>query len=149
MAQKIDLIRPLLFREDCNRMILNTFPTNIDELKTFEEQICHINKFIQLTNKKKLGTIIDENSMAVYFYNNNLLMTLNPKTVTDYKIEEKLDMTKDINIVYGMPQSGKTTMAKYLKEKYSFDLLDLKGFIEKVKKTKESKIGRASCRERV
>ena len=40
--------------------------------------------------------------MAVYFYNNNRLMTLNPKTVTDYKIEEKLDMTKDINIVYGI-----------------------------------------------
>ena len=136
LAQKIDLIRPLLFREDCNRMILNTFPTNIDELKTFEEQICHINKFIQLTNKKKLGTITDENSMAVYFYNNNRLMTLNPKTVTDYKIEEKLDMTKDINIVYGMPQSGKTTMAKYLKEKYSFELLDFKELIDKVKKGK-------------
>lgn len=74
--------------------------------------------------------------MAVYFYNNNRLMTLNPKTVTDYKIEEKLDMTKDINIVYGMPQSGKTTMAKYLKEKYSFELLDFKELIDKVKKGK-------------
>ena len=45
-------------------------------------------------------------------------------------------MTKDINILYGMPQSGKTTMAKHFKEKYSFDLLDSKELIDKVKKSK-------------
>ena len=45
-------------------------------------------------------------------------------------------MTRDINIIYGMPQSGKTTFAKHLKEKYSFELLDFKEVIEKVKKTK-------------
>ena len=136
LSQKIDLIRPLLFREDCNHIILNTFPNNMEELTEFENKICSINKFIQLTDKKKLATITDENSMAVYFYKNNLLMTLNPKTATLYKIEENLDMTKDINIIFGMPQSGKTTMAKHFKEKYSFELLDFKELIEKVKKTK-------------
>ena len=136
LSQKIDLIRPLLFREDCNHIILNTFPTNIEELTVFEEQICSINKYIRLTDKKRLETITDGNSMAVYFYKKNLFMTLNPKTSTLYKIEENLDMTKDINIVFGMPQSGKTTMAKYFKEKYSFELLDFKELIEKVKKTK-------------
>ena len=45
-------------------------------------------------------------------------------------------MTKDINIIYGMPQSGKTTMAKHFKEKYSFELLDFKELIDKVKKSK-------------
>ena len=35
-----------------------------------------------------------------------------------------------------MPQSGKTTFAKHLKEKYSFELLDFKEIIDKVKKTK-------------
>ena len=136
LEQKINLIRPLLFREDCHHIILNTFPNNIEELTEFQNQICSINKFIQLTDKKKLATLTDVNSMAVDFYKNNLLMSLNPKTATDYKIEEILDMTKDINIVYGMPQSGKTTMAKYFKEKYSFELFDFKEFIDKVKKTK-------------
>ena len=136
LAQKIDLIRPLLFREDCNHIILNTFPNDVVELTHFENELCYINKYIQLTDKKKLGTITDENSMAVYFYKNNLLMTLNPKTSSDYKIEELLDMTRDINIVYGLPQSGKTTMAKYFKEKYSFELLDFKELIDKVKKSK-------------
>ena len=136
LEQKINLIRPLLFREDCHHIILNSFPNNIEELTEFQSKICSINKYIQLTDKKKLATITDENSMAVYFYKNNLLMTLNPKTASDYKIEEILDMTKDLNIVYGMPQSGKTTMAKYFKEKYSFELLDFKELIEKVKKTK-------------
>jgi adenylate kinase family enzyme len=45
-------------------------------------------------------------------------------------------MTKDINIVYGPPQTGKTSLAKHLKEKYNFELLDFKELIEKVKKTK-------------
>ena len=74
--------------------------------------------------------------MAVHFAKKNALISLNPKNVSDYKIEEILDMTRDINIIYGMPQSGKTTFAKHLKEKYSFEILDFKDVIEKVKKTK-------------
>ena len=136
LEQKINLIRPLLYREDCKNIILNSFPSNIEELKEFESKLFSINKFVQLTTKKKLGTINDVNSMAVHFFNKNKLITLNPKNSSDYKIEEILDMTRDINIIYGMPQSGKTTFAKHLKEKYSFELLDFKEVIEKVKKTK-------------
>ena len=60
----------------------------------------------------------------------------NGNTQNEYKIEECLDMTKDINIVYGPPQTGKTSLAKHLKTKYNFELLDFKELIEKVKKTK-------------
>ena len=136
LEQKINLIRPLLYREDCKNIILNSFPSNIEELNEFESKLFSINKFVQLTTKKKLGTINDVNSMAVHFFNKNKLITLNPRNSSDYKIEEILDMTRDINIIYGMPQSGKTTFAKHLKEKYSFELLDFKEVIEKVKKTK-------------
>ena len=136
LEQKINLIRPLLYREDCKNIILNSFPSNIEELNEFESKLFSINKFVQLTTKKKLGAINDVNSMAVHFFNKNKLITLNPKNSSDYKIEEILDMTRDINIIYGMPQSGKTTFAKHLKEKYSFELLDFKEVIEKVKKTK-------------
>jgi hypothetical protein len=45
-------------------------------------------------------------------------------------------MTKDINIVYGPPQTGKTSLAKHLKTKYNFELLDFKELTEKVKKSK-------------
>ena len=136
LEQKINLIRPLLYREDCKNIILNSFPSNIEELNEFESKLFSINKFVQLTTKKKLGTINDVNSMAVHFFNKNKLITLNPRNSSDYKIEEILDMTRDINIIYGMPQSGKTTFAKHLKEKYSFELLDFKEVIEKAKKTK-------------
>ena len=136
LEQKINLIRPLLYREDCKNIILNSFPSNIEELTEFENKLFSINKFVQLTTKKKLGTITDVNSMAVHFYKKNLLLSFNPKNSSDYKLEEILDMTRDINIIYGMPQSGKTTFAKYLKEKYSFELLDFKELIEKVKKSK-------------
>ena len=136
LEEKINLIRPLLYREDCKNIILNSFPSNIEELKEFESKLFLINKFVQLTNKKKLNTITDINSMAVHFYKKNALISLNPKKASDYKIEEILDMNRDINIIYGMPQSGKTTFAKHLKEKYSFEILDFKELIEKVKKTK-------------
>ena len=136
LEQKINLIRPLLYREDCKNIILNSFPSNIEELTEFENKLFSINKFVQLTTKKKLGTINDVDSMAVHFFNKNKLISLNPKNSSDYKIEEILDMTRDINIIYGMPQSGKTTFAKHLKEKYSFELLDFKEIIDKVKKTK-------------
>ena len=136
LEEKINLIRPLLYREDCKNIILNSFPSNIEELTEFENKLFTINKFVQLTQKKKLNTITDVNSMAVHFFKKNLLISLNPKTASDYKIEEILDMTRDINIIYGMPQSGKTTFAKHLKDKFNFEILDFKDVIDKVKKTK-------------
>ena len=134
---KIQLIKPLLFREKCERVILNTFPLTMEELCEFEKNLCKINKYIEVTESKLLTNIIKtQNSMIVYFYNLNKLTVLNPKELTDYKIEESLDLTKDINIIYGMPMSGKTTMAKHLVDKYGFTLLDFKDLIEQVKKTK-------------
>ena len=115
--EKINLIRPLLYREDCKNIILNSFPSNIEELKEFELKLFSINKFIELSIKKKLGSITDINSMAIHFYKKTLLMSLYQKISFDYKIEEILDKTRDINIIYGIPQSGKTNFAKYLKEK--------------------------------
>ena len=136
LEEKINLIRPLIFREECQKIILNSFPSDINESNDFESHLCQISKYIVVTDKKYLNNIKDENSMCVNFYNNNLLTILNPKELSDFKIEECLDMIKDISIVYGPPQSGKTTFAKHLKEKYNFELLDFKELIEKVKKTK-------------
>lgn len=138
MEQKIDLIRPLLYREDCKNIILNSFPSNMEELTEFESKLFSINKFVQLTTKKKLDTIKDVNSMAVHFSKKNLLISFKQKNASDYKIEEILDMTRDINIIYGIPQSGKTTFAKHLKRKYSFEIIDFKDVVEKVKKNENS-----------
>ena len=136
LEDKIKLIRPLIFREECNKIILNSFPSDINESNEFESNLCQISKYIVVTDKKYLSNIKDENSMCINFYNNNLLTILNPNEISDFKIEECLDMIKDISIVYGTPQSGKTTMVKHLKEKYNFEILDFKDLIEQVKKTK-------------
>ena len=136
LEEKIKLIRQLLFREGNNKIILNSFPKNMDECELFQKNLCQINKYIVLTEAQTLNNIVDDNSMSVYFYKNNLLTTLNPTNMTDYKIEECLDMTRNISIVFGMPQTGKTTIAKHLKQKYNFELLDFKELIEKIKKTK-------------
>ena len=117
---KIQLIRNLIFSEKNKKLILNSFPTTMEELTEFENHICYISKYIALTETHNLSNINNEDSIAVYCYKNNLLTSLNPKNLNEYKIEECLDMTKDINIVYGPPQTGKTSIAKHLKEKYNF-----------------------------
>ena len=133
---KIKLIRSLIFSEKNKKLILNSFPITMEELTEFENHLCYISKYIALTETHNLSNINNEDSIAVYCYKNNLLTSLNPKYLNEYKIEECLDMTKDINIVYGLPQSGKTTIAKHLKNKYNFELLDFKELTEKIKKTK-------------
>ena len=133
---KINLVRKLIFSEKNKKLILSTFPSNMQELNSFEGHICYISKFIALTESHNLSNINNEDSIAVYCYKNNILTSLNPKNLNEYKIEECLDMTKDINIVYGPPQTGKTSLAKHLKTKYNFELLDFKELTEKVKKTK-------------
>ena len=136
LEQKIKLIRPILYSEGNKKLILNTFPTDMNELTAFEENLCYISKYIVLSENHTLNKINNVDSMAVYCCKNNILTTLNPKNLMDYKIEECLDMTKDVNIVYGLPNSGKTTIARHLKTKYNYELLDFKELIEKVKKTK-------------
>ena len=133
---KIKLIRNLIFSEKNKKLILNSFPVTMEELTSFENNLCYISKYIALTETHNLSNINNEDSIAVYCYKNNLLTSLNPKYLNEYKIEECLDMTKDINIVYGLPQSGKTTIAKHLKNKYNFELLDFKELTEKIKKKK-------------
>ena len=136
LDEKINLIRPLLFREECNRIILNNFPSSLEESNAFENKLCSITKYIIITSQKNLVSFKPENLMWCHYYSSNILTILNPNEITDFKLEETLDMIKDISIVYGPPQSGKTTMVKHLKEKYNFEILDFKDMIEQVKKTK-------------
>ena len=135
--EKIDLIKKILFKEESTKILLNTFPLTIDELNVFESSLCQISKYIVLTENLILSSIQDVNSMAVSFYKKNIVSTINPKDISkDYIVEECLDMTRDINIIYGMPQTGKSSLAKYFKENFGFELLDFKELTEKVKKTK-------------
>ena len=137
IEEKINLIRKILFREENTKVILNTFPLTMDELNLFESSLCQISKYIVLTENQILSSIQDVNSMAVYFYKKNIVTTINPKDLSkDYIVEECLDMTRDINIIYGMPQTGKTSLAKYFKDNFGFELLDFKELTEKIKKSK-------------
>ena len=136
LEEKIELVRPIIFREECSRIILNTFPSCLNESIAFENKLCYITKYIIITSKKDLISFKPDNSMWSHYYTSNILTIINPNDITDFKLEETLDMIKDISIVYGPPQSGKSTIVKHLKEKYNFEILDFKEMIEQVKKTK-------------
>ena len=134
---KINLIKKILFQEKCKKIILNTFPITCEELSLFESSLCEISKYIVLTENQTLSSIQDVNSMAVNFYKKNIVTTINPNDISkDYAVEECIDLTRDINIIYGMPQTGKTSLAQYFKENFGFELLDFKELTERVKKTK-------------
>ena len=136
LDEKINLIRPIIFREECDKIILNNFPNDLNESQAFENKLCSINKYIIVTSQKNMLSFKPDNLMWVEFYNSNIVTLLNPNELTDFKLAETLDMINDISIVYGPPQSGKSTIVKHLKEKYNFELLDFKDMIEQVKKTK-------------
>ena len=137
IEEKINLIKKILYQENHKKIILNTFPLTVEELNKFESSLCEISKYIVLTENQILSSIQDVNSMAVNFYKKNIVTTINPKDISnDYSVEECIDLTRDINIIYGMPQTGKTSLAKYFKENFGFELLDFKELTEKVKKTK-------------
>ena len=136
LDEKIKLIKPLLFKEGCEKVLLNTFPLTMEELSAFEDNLCKINKYIEVSKELELISIKDQHSIPVKFYKENKFYVLNPEGLNDYKIEECLDMTRDFNIVYGMPFSGKSTITKHLQIKYNYKLLDFKDLIEQVKKTK-------------
>ena len=135
--EKINLIKKVLYQEHHKKIILNTFPLTCEELDIFEKSLCEISKYIVLTENQILSSIQDVNSMAVKFYKRNIVTTINPKDIAnDYCVEECIDLTRDINIIYGMPQTGKTSLAKYFKDNFGFELLDFKELTEKIKKTK-------------
>ena len=133
---KTKLIRPLLFNENCNKFILENFPVNLSDILIFEKNLCSINKLIFINDSPILDWIQDENAIEIYFKNNNKLNILPSGELKEFQIMECLNMTKDINIVYGMPFTGKTTIAQHLKTKYNFELLDFNKLIKAVKKSK-------------
>ena len=135
--EKISLIQKILYQENHKKIILNTFPLTCKELKCFEDCLCEISKYIVLTENQILSSIQDVNSLGVNFYKRNIVTTINPKDISnDYSVEECIDLTRDINIIYGMPQTGKTSLAKYFKDNFGFELLDFKELTERIKKTK-------------
>ena len=135
--EKINLIKKILYQENHTKIILNTFPLTCEELSIFESSLCEISRYIVLTENQILSSIQDVNSMAVDFYKKNIVTTINPKDISnDYCVEECINLTRDINIIYGMPQTGKTSLAKYFKENFGFELLDFKELTEKIKKSK-------------
>lgn len=135
--KKIELLRPLLYREDCSKFILENFPSTLEDVKLFEEQLCEINRLINISKDIVLDNIKDESAIEIYFKNANKFSVL-PKVddFTEFQIKECLNEIRDINIVYGLQGTGKTSMAQHLKNKYNFTLLDFQLLIKDIKKSK-------------
>lgn len=131
----IKIVRPIIFKESCSRYILENFPVDIAQFEGFEKNLCYINKMIYISSDAVLEDVKD---IELHFKNTSNLFIMPAGEVTDYQVKEMLNLTKDINIVYGMPLSGKTSFAKHLEKKHNYTLLDFQNLVKmvKVKKSK-------------
>ncbi len=75
-------------------------------------------------------------SLEIYYKKRNRLFTYESSSITSYNINEILGNNRDLNIVYGLPYSGKTVISKNLEAKYGYTLIDFADFIEKIKEIK-------------
>ncbi|MCQ2820711.1 MAG: ATP-binding protein, partial [archaeon] len=132
----INLLRPFLFNETCNKFILEDFPIKLEDVHSFENNLCYINKYIYINDDPIISESPEQMDVQIYFQSKNKLSILPSTELKEFQIKECLNMTKDINIVYGMPYSGKTTMARHLAGKHHFTLLDFNKLIKMVKKSK-------------
>jgi adenylate kinase family enzyme len=129
-----DAIKPVIFRESKNKFILTNFPDSTNFIKTFEEKVCRVQKEILICTEVSLP--IWQDSMELYFKKENRLQVYNKLELDDYSINDILGKNRDLTVVYGMPQSGKSTIVSHLKEKYDYTVLDLVHLITEFKTIK-------------
>lgn len=137
----IDCVKPYIFREDVKNIILKYDNITYDKIQEFEKSICQINKLIYVTfpNKNNLEIPFnseDEKNVEIYFKEMNRIFYYEKENIDYYTIQEFQDKITNINIVYGMPYSGKTTFTKHLCQNYGYDLLDINEVIKKLKERK-------------
>lgn len=130
----LNILKSVLFKQSNNRYILKNFPNNCEELKEFELNVCKIKNMVYINT----GTApIEKNSIELYFKKHNRLFIYSNHIVDNYLVGDILGANRDVNIVYGMPLSGKTVITNHLEKKYNFKLIDFKKVIEDLKKKKE------------
>lgn len=138
-----DALKPLVFRENLEKVILDYSGITYENLEDFEKNVCKIDKFIYVKDPQSVSTCLDiefkdrnTKSVEVYFKEKNRLYVLSPDNFTDYTLDDIVDKTKNLAIVYGRPYSGKSTFNKHLTAIYGFEVLDLVEITKKIKAAK-------------
>jgi adenylate kinase family enzyme len=129
-----ETIKPVLFKESNNKYILQGYPNNSEFINQFESAICKIQKLIYVSGSQILP--IEDNSIEFYFKKSNKLHVYNNLEIDDYVIDDVLGKNRDLSVVYGMPQSGKTSIINHLRDKYNYTVIDFVHLINELKTEK-------------
>lgn len=128
----LEALKQFLFKDFRSKYILVNYPRKEEEIAEFEEKICRVNQLIYIS----LNTPMSLDSVDIYFKKSNRLSVIQEFNVNEYTVAQSLGLIKDVNIIYGMPLSGKKTLTKHLETKYNFRLIDIKEVINDCKKKK-------------
>lgn len=74
-----------------------------------------------------------EESLEIFYKKRNRLFIYDNTVISAFNINEILGNNRDLSIVYGLPYSGKTVIAKNLESKHGYTVLDFVVFIEQIK----------------
>ena len=130
----LESIKPVLFKESNNKCILEDYPNDPEFIHQFESTICKIHKLIYVSGSHILP--IEDKSIELYFKRLNKLFVYNKSEIDEYIIDDILGKNRNLHVVYGMPQSGKTSIINHLKEKYNFTIIDFVHLINELKTEK-------------
>lgn len=129
-----EAIKPVLFKEINNKYILENYPNDPEFINQFEANVCKIRKMIYIIKSNVLP--IEDNSVDLYFKKLNKLFIYNKSEIDQYVIDNILGNNRDLTVVYGMPQSGKTTIINHLRDKYNYTIIDFVQLINELKTQK-------------
>lgn len=130
----LEALKPVLFKESTSGYIFEEYPNDPEFIEQFESNICKIRKMIYVSRSRVLP--IEDNSIELYFKKSNKLFVYKKDDIDEYIVGDILGNNRDLSVVYGMPQSGKTTIINHLRDKYSYTIIDFVQLINELKTEK-------------
>jgi adenylate kinase family enzyme len=137
----LEALKPILFKERDRKYVLMNYSRKSRDIAEFENNLCKFQYFIYVSSNYPLQVKPGDESLEVYFKKENRLFVYDSTKVDNYLVDDILNKNKKFNIVYGLPNSGKTFLNKYLETKYDHYRIDLEEFITKVKEVKAGEDG--------
>ena len=102
-------------------------------MKELEEKLCKISKYVYVDSVFPIN-ISSKNSIETYFKQHHRLHYYTSDNLSDIEISNIFQSERQLNIVYGLPLSGKKKITDYLANNYGFKVLDFVKISEGLKK---------------
>ena len=133
----VRLLRRIVYSGDCTkgRFILTSFPDIIEQAKEFEQHCSKIKSIIYCSGKTPVNEIKNNNlslfNIDSYFQKDQRLRSMKQ---WDYRLfQENMGNVTEFGMIIGDQRSGKSTLCKFLNEKFGHHVVDMKAIETRMK----------------